>query len=207
MLFAADPELEAADGAALGGGELVPLTASNDAVAAFLRRDRDRAVLVIANLGTTPLSGVTVGSTDGALSRGRYALASLLGGPAAAGITVLKPGDKRFGRVIAESPLQQLTPYFGQTVQFPLTTSLPIQEGYIVALTVPTWAPALGLGLGRRHVWRASRDKDACDDTQTQSAQTDVRDLAQYKCFYRTARITYSATMITSPVPPKPPRT
>jgi hypothetical protein len=130
-----------------------------------------------------------------------------LGGPAAAGITVLKPGDKRFGRVIAESPFQQLTPYFGQTVQFPLTTSLPIQEGYIVALTVPTWAPALGLGLGRRHVWRASRDKDACDDTQTQSAQSDVRDLTQYKCFYRTARITYSATIITSPVPPKPPKT
>ena len=130
-----------------------------------------------------------------------------LGGPAQAGITVLKQGDRRYGRVMAESPVQTLTPYFGQTVQFPLVQSLDVKEGYVVALTVPTWAPALGLGLGRDTVWRASRPEDACDDTQAQTAQTDVRDLTQYKCFYRTARITYSATIITSPVPPKPPKT
>jgi hypothetical protein len=62
----------------------------------------------------------------------------------------------------------------------------------------------LGLGLGRDSVWRASRAKDACDDTQTQSAQADVQDLTQYKCAYRTARVTYSATLITTPVPPEP---
>jgi hypothetical protein len=128
----------------------------------------------------------------------------ILGGPAQAGITVLKQGDRRYGRVTAESPVQALTPYFGQTVQFPLSTSLAIKEGDVVALTVPTWAPALGLGLGRDSVWRASRAKDACDDTQTQSAQTDLNDLRQYKCAYRTARLTYSATLITTPVPPKP---
>jgi hypothetical protein len=127
-----------------------------------------------------------------------------LGGPAQAGITVLKQGDRRYGRVTASSPLQPLTPYFGQTVQFPLTTSLAINEGDVIALTVPTWAPALGLGLGRDSVWRASRAKDACDDTQKQSAQTDLRDLTQYKCAYRTARLTYSATLITSPVVPAP---
>ena len=127
-----------------------------------------------------------------------------LGGPAQAGITVLKQGDRRYGRVTARSPLQALTPYFGQAVQFPLSTSLPIKEGDVVALTVPTWAPALGLGLGRDSVWRASRAKDACDDTQTQSAQTDLNDLLPYKCTYRTARLTYSATLITTPVPPKP---
>jgi hypothetical protein len=127
-----------------------------------------------------------------------------LGGPAQAGITVLKQGDRRYGRVTARSPLQALTPYFGQTVQFPLTTSLAINKDDVVALTVPTWAPALGLGLGRDSVWRASRAKDACDDTQTQSAQTDLNDLTPYKCAYRTARLTYSATLITTPVPPKP---
>ena len=128
-----------------------------------------------------------------------------LGGPARAGVTVLKQGDRRYGRVTAASPLYTLTPYFGQTVQFPLAQSLAISEGDVLALTVPTWAPALGLGLGRGSVWRASRDIDACDDTQTQSAQTDVRDLTRYKCAYRTARLTYSATLITTPVaPPKP---
>jgi hypothetical protein len=129
-----------------------------------------------------------------------------LGGPAQAGITILKSGDRYFGRVLAQGTLQTLTPYFGQTVQFPLATSLPVTKGSIVALSVPTWAPALALGLGRDHVWRASRDVDACDDTQTQSAQIDVQDLTRYKCFYRTARISYSATLITTPVPPKQPK-
>jgi hypothetical protein len=128
-----------------------------------------------------------------------------LGGEAQAGISVLRTGDRRYGRVTGESPVVNLTPYFGQTVQFPLATSLAINEGDLVALTVPTWAPALGLGLGRDSVWRASREVDACDDTQTQSAQGDVLDLAQYKCAYRTARVTYSATLITTPVPPKEP--
>jgi hypothetical protein len=129
-----------------------------------------------------------------------------LGGPAQAGITILKSGDRYFGRVLAQGTLQTLTPYFGQTVQFPLTTSLPVTKGSIVALSVPTWAPALALGLARDNVWRASRDVDACDDTQTQSAQIDVQDLTRYKCFYRTARVAYSATLITTPVPPKEPK-
>jgi hypothetical protein len=129
-----------------------------------------------------------------------------LGGASQAGISVLKSGDRYFGRVLAASPMEALTPYFGQTVQFPLATSLPVTKGSIVALSVPTWAPALGLGLGRDHVWRASRDVDACDDTQTQSVQTDVQDLTRYKCFYRTARLAYSATLVTTPVPPEPPK-
>jgi hypothetical protein len=129
-----------------------------------------------------------------------------LGGAAQAGISVLKSGDRYYGRVLAATPMQTLTPYFGQTVQFPLTTSLPVKKGSIVALSVPTWAPALGLGLARDNVWRASRDVDACDDTQTQSVQTGLNDLARYKCFYRTARLAYSATLITTPKPPKPPK-
>jgi hypothetical protein len=117
---------------------------------------------------------------------------------------VLKQGRRRYGRVLAVSPRQTLTPYFGETVQFPLITSLPVEKDNIVALSVPTWAPALQLGVADDTTWRASRDKDACDDTQTQSAQTDVNDVVQYKCAYRTARLTYTATMITTPVPPKP---
>jgi hypothetical protein len=127
-----------------------------------------------------------------------------LGGPSQAGITVLKQGDRRYGRVTAASPVVALTPYFGQAVQFPLAASLAINKGDVVALTVPTWAPALGLGLGRDSVWRASRGADACDDTQTQSAQSDLRDLTPYRCAYRTARLTYSATLITTPVAPEP---
>jgi len=159
------------------------------------------------NLFTAPKAGrivawsITLGTPK---PKQRKYFEENLGGAAQAGITVLRRGDRRYGRVTGESPVQTLTPYFGETVQFPLAASIPINAGDVVALTVPTWAPALGLGLGRDSVWRASRDKDACDDTQTQSAQSDVNDLAQYKCAYRTARLTYSATLITTPVPPKP---
>jgi hypothetical protein len=127
-----------------------------------------------------------------------------LGGPAQAGITVLRPGTRHYGRVVAQSPLINLTPFFGRTVQFPLDRALPVLKGQMVALTVPTWAPALSLGLGRDSGWRASRAIDACDDTQTQSAQLRIAGLAQYKCYYRTARLTYSATLITTPVVPEP---
>jgi len=127
-----------------------------------------------------------------------------LGGAAQAGITVLEYGDRPyFRRVTGATPLQTLTPYFGRTVQFPLTTSLAVQKGDIVALTVPTWAPALSLGLKRDSTWRASRARGACDDTQTQSTHTGVRSRTRYKCSYRTARLTYSATVVTTPVPPK----
>ena len=162
-----------------------------------------RKLFVVPKDGRIVAWSITLG-TPGKKQRAFFA--ENLGGEAQAGITVLKPGERRFGRVMASSPLQALTPYFGQTVQFPLVTSLDVKAGYIVALTVPTWAPALGLGLRRDSAWRASRAKDACDDTQTQSAQTDVRDLTQYKCAYRTARLTYSATLITTPVVPVPPK-
>ena len=67
--------------AALGAGELVPLTASSDAAAAYLRRDRDKVVLVVANLGTTPLAGVSVSSSGPVLPAGSHAPAGLLGTP------------------------------------------------------------------------------------------------------------------------------
>lgn len=122
-----------------------------------------------------------------------------LGGPAAAGIAILKPGKRLYGRLTGQSPVQQLTPYFGQTVQFPLGRSLNVKKGYIVALTVPTWAPALAVGLGNDTSWRASRPADRCQDTQTQTAQQRLGGLNQYRCLYKTARLTYSATLITSP--------
>jgi alpha-amylase len=65
---------------ALGAGELVPLTTNSDAVAAFVRRDAERPVLVVANLSATRQTGVTVTSPGRLLAAGRYALTSLLGG-------------------------------------------------------------------------------------------------------------------------------
>ena len=77
---------------ALGSGELVPLNASNEAVAAYIRRTGDRAVLVIANVGTAPLAGVTIASPDRAVPAGRYTLTSLFGGPAGQPLRVATNG-------------------------------------------------------------------------------------------------------------------
>jgi hypothetical protein len=125
-----------------------------------------------------------------------------LGGQASAGITVLRPGPRLTARVTGQSPVKRLSPYFGQTVQFPLVRSLHVREGHVVALTVPTWAPALALGLGRDHSWRAtraSRPRRRCLDTSRQSAQRRVGGLTRFVCRYPTARLTYSVTMVTSP--------
>ena len=125
------------------------------------------------------------------------------GGASQAGISVLKTGTKLFGRVTGRSSLQNLQPYFGTTVQFPLGRALNVRKGYLVALTVPSWAPALALGMGTDTSWRASRARNGCQEPGIQSAQLDLADLAQYRCLYRTARLTYTATMITTPKPPK----
>jgi alpha-amylase len=77
---------------ALGSGELVPLTSSSNAVAAYLRRDGSRVVLVVANLGGTSASGVTISSAAAALPAGQYTLVSLLGSATAAPLDVAAGG-------------------------------------------------------------------------------------------------------------------
>jgi hypothetical protein len=124
-------------------------------------------------------------------------------GAASAQLTVLRRGRRLFGRVITQSPVQQLQPYFGQRVQFPLQRALNVKRGYMVALTVPTWAPALTQLLSDGSSWRASRPRNGCEDTETQTAQTRLGSLTQYRCRYR-ARLTYSATLVTTPRPNEP---
>jgi hypothetical protein len=121
-------------------------------------------------------------------------------GAASAGITVLRQGKRLFSRTLGASPVEKLEPYFGQTVQFPLEQSIPVKKGFVIALTVPTWAPALTQLMDDQSSWRASRPKGGCDDTDTQTAQTRNRQLTQYRCLYK-ARLTYTATLITNPTP------
>ena len=127
-----------------------------------------------------------------------------LGGESEAQITILNPRSKLRSRVVGQGEPQKLQPYFGSTPQFPLKTSIRVRKGWVVALTVPTWAPALAVGLGADTSWRASRGRGKCEDTSTQTAQLQVNQLAQYFCLYRTARLTYSATLVPDPAKPAP---
>jgi len=122
-----------------------------------------------------------------------------LGGAAQAAIVVLQPGAKLVRTVVAKGPVETLTGYFGTTVQFPLIQTLPIKKGQYIGLTVPTWAPALQVALGNDTSWRSSRGADACGDTGTQSAMLGSRVRASFRCLYRTARLTYSATFVPTP--------
>jgi len=124
-------------------------------------------------------------------------------GKASAGLAVIRRGDRLFGRVVAASPVMPLSDYFGQTVQFPLDRALKVEKGNVIGLTVPSWAPALSTLTDDGSSWRASRGLKACDNTDSQTAQTAVGALTQYRCLYR-ARLTYTATLITDPKPNKP---
>jgi hypothetical protein len=123
------------------------------------------------------------------------------GGPSEAGIAILRPQPKPnlTYKLIAQSPLVKLQPYFGKTAQFPLETTIPVKKGDQLALTVPSWAPALALGFGNDTSWRASRPKSQCTSTSSQTAHTVLGSPVQYYCLYQTARLTYSATLISTP--------
>lgn len=153
-------------------------------------------------LMTVPANGRIVAWTIG-LSKPNAAqvkfFTSQLGGPAQAGITVLKVGRYLRDTVKAQGPLVSLAPYFGSFAQFPLATAIPVLKGDLIALTVPTWAPALQVGLTGDTSWRASRPRNKCKDNKTQTAQLNVGDKEQYFCLYRTARLVYTATLITYP--------
>ncbi len=132
---------------------------------------------------------------------------SKLGGEATAQLTVLSVTKKskktpkaKDGAVVSrEGELVKLKPYFGRTVQIALQRSIWVKKGQIIALTVPTWAPALATGLDSTTAWNASRGKGQCEDTQGQTSQLAVKQFSDYYCKYTTARITYSAQIIPDP--------
>jgi hypothetical protein len=158
---------------------------------------------------TVPKSGRIVAFTLqlGSLSdRQIHFFNSTYGGTSRVQLTVLREQarPKRSYEVVATTGLFKIQPFFGTTVQFPLKTTLAAAKGDIVALTVPTWAPVLAVNLPQENGWRASR-ADSCTDLLTQTAQMTLGSSTQYKCLYQTARVTYTATLISTPVAPRPP--
>jgi len=97
----------------------------------------------------------------------------------------------------SQGSIHVLSPYLGQTVKF--GASLEVEQGDIVALTVPTWAPAFAQGLPANNVWRASRAPGKCvnsADVRQGEPQQKVGQRATYGCRYSTARLLYTATIV-----------
>jgi len=128
------------------------------------------------------------------------------GGDAQVGITVLKPIGKKTAwtwTVVAQSPLVDVQPYIGQVAQFPLTTTIPVVRGEVVALTTPTWAPVLSINLSTSHfAYRQSRNRACFTPTHPEQAQVNVGQSTAYSCNYPGTRVEYSATEVTNPVAP-----
>jgi hypothetical protein len=96
----------------------------------------------------------------------------------------------------SQGSVHVLSPYLGQTVRF--GASLKVQKGDIIALTVPTWAPAFAQGLSGKNVWRASREPGKCTnstDVRQGEPHQKVGTRATYGCKYSTARLLYTVTV------------
>ena len=131
-------------------------------------------------------------------------------------------------RLIRHSPIQVLNPYFGQKVEFALDHPLGAARGDQIALTIPTWAPAFfhsaacELGpdgfernpdqcarFSAQNAWRASRRDGRCVFNASGDAlraqidkshpQQKIQSEKEYGCYYRSARLLYSATLVKKP--------
>ena len=92
---------------ALAGGALVPMQSTDSSVAAFIRTDGDRPVLVVANLADTPRAGVRISTGASGLRPGRYVGTDLLRGGAGSPVNVARDGGIRaFVAVATLAPLE-----------------------------------------------------------------------------------------------------
>jgi hypothetical protein len=139
------------------------------------------------------------------------------GGTPKARISVLKPIMKQIKaghpiyKLKSQSPVEDLSGYLGQTTTFTLDTPLRVKPNNVVALTVPTWAPAFAINQAANTKWQASRKRGKCNNTEDILAGTPQDALGSqrsYGCTYNTARLLYSATVVADPSqkPAKPPK-
>ena len=107
-------------------------------------------------------------------------------------------------KLIRQSPLENLASFFGSTTTFTLTTPLAARRGDVVALTIPTWAPAFAVNQGSSTKWtasrRATRKRGPCTEdggrANVDAGAPHLKKGSQrpYGCRYDGARLLYSAT-------------
>jgi hypothetical protein len=136
-----------------------------------------------------------------------HLLDSAYGGTTRVAITILRRvgrANQRRWKAVASSPVFRVQPYLGQVVQFPLTTTISVRPGDVVALTTPTWAPVLSIDLSSsKFAYRQSRSTSCNNPPATNAAQA-TGQTTTYKCNYPGTRVEYSATEISNPVSVNP---
>jgi hypothetical protein len=110
-------------------------------------------------------------------------------------IAILRRTTGREYRLVRQSPPVDITRGLGSRQIYTLTQPLRIREGQILALTIPSWAPAFAVNLPpRRNIWRASRMPNRCTGARNiEQSRPHQRagSTRRYGCTYRTARLLY----------------
>jgi len=131
--------------------------------------------------------------------------AGLYGGPPQVRLSVLRRGKTRKTRLnhrlLRQTASFRVDHYFGSSPSFVLDKPMPVSKGNIVALTVPTWAPAFGVDLEKHNWWRSSRSRGKCDNVTQRAAQRRVGAVRVYGCTYFKARLLYTVTYVPNPRP------
>jgi hypothetical protein len=128
-----------------------------------------------------------------------------LGTPSQARIGVLRPvgeSNPPKYKLVRQSPVEILNPYFGSTPVFALDHPLTVLKGQVVALTIPTWAPMFAFNVSADNTWRGSRLPEHCaskEDIQGGHPQQGVGKTKTYGCYYSNARLLYTATIVKKP--------
>ncbi len=108
--------------------------------------------------------------------------------------------------LLRESKVQRLRPHFGQTATFSLERPLKLGPGQMVALTIPTWAPAFAVDGSQSSRWLASRRptrrRGGCMTHQgfaniAAGGPHQKLDTGRaYRCSYQGSRLLYSASFV-----------
>ena len=161
------------------------------------RGGSSRTPFVIPRAGKIIAFTIRLGNPDATQER---FFEDLYGGPPQARLSILRRGEKRGTRnnhrLIGQSPAFRLDPYFGTAPTFTLDKPLAVKAKNIVAITVPTWAPAFAVGLARDHWWRSSRVAKRCENVRQSAHQTRLNSVKVFGCTYFTARLYYTATYV-----------
>ncbi len=153
----------------------------------------------------------------------------LFGSPSKARISILRPIKKgaryppRY-KLIRASGTQKLNRYFGSEIKFAIKP-LKVIRGDVVALTIPTWAPAFWVPMAcspsdrgtanpvrcaqarKANTWRGSRGPGQCaigtnafdrpnEALRKSHPQQKVNSIKRYACYYDAGRLLYKATVV-----------
>lgn len=115
----------------------------------------------------------------------------IFGAPASARVAVLKQVEKKAKgapkfKLVRQTPVEILNPYFGTTVTFALTKPLNVVKGQMIALTVPTWAPAMWKPRACNAAYDSMLDPDKCEKLfKVYAARTSRTPRGDDKCTLR----------------------